>query len=172
MRTRLVYSTTRLDQETTRHFAVITDANTLHNRAAEWKMEEILSSCVWKASDILRLCSVMLSQPVLSSHWVKTCHPHTSHLIEILITTSNRFGPSEKKEKLIQAEGKERKSLFRAHSVLRMYDVSAACLQEGFRGRLTEEAHSNPSKKAQMHPDVQFNWSNPVCIFNLLSSSD
>ena len=110
-RTRLVYSTTRLDQETTRHFAVITDANTLHNRAAEWKKEEILSSCVWKASDILRLCSAMLSQPVLSSLWVKTCHPHTdtSNLIEILITTSNHFAPSEKKRETNSSRGERKK---------------------------------------------------------------
>lgn len=42
MRMRLFYSTTHLDQETTRHRAVITDAHTLHNRAVEWMKEEIL----------------------------------------------------------------------------------------------------------------------------------
>lgn len=42
--------------------------------------------------------SVLLSHPVLSSHCVKHVifKTRTSHLIEILITTSNRLCPSEK----------------------------------------------------------------------------
>lgn len=86
MNTELVCSTTHLNQETTRHSAARTDENTLCNAVAEWETEEIIWTCVWKASEEHSAAS----HSVLSWASVKTCHfqkKRTSYLKEIPIKT-------------------------------------------------------------------------------------
>lgn len=70
MNMELVCSTTHLNQETTRHSAAKTDENTLCNAVAEWETEEIIWTCVWKASEE----HSAVSHSVLSWASVKTCH--------------------------------------------------------------------------------------------------
>lgn len=97
MNMKLVYSTTHLDQETARHFAVLTDENMLHNVVVEWKEEEILLVLCLKSIRWTQCAARCYLTPSYHRTVIKHVILKRARLIEILIMTSNRFGPSEKK---------------------------------------------------------------------------
>lgn len=91
----------------------------------------------------------MLSQlwdmPCLIITLCETCHPqtHTSHLIEILIPTSNRFCPSEKEwETRLKQKAKKGKCTFNSKDG--WFLQTWMCLLKGFTGRVIRVADSNP----------------------------
>lgn len=111
--------------------------------------------------------SVLLSHPVLSSHCVKHVifKTRTSHLIEILITTSNRLCPSEKERETEFCQKGKKKTI---QSTFSSKDKWHFCRCERVGQKVLEAEWPNQvylKKKNQMHSKIHLNWTNQVGIF-------
>lgn len=128
MRMELVYSTTHLDQETTRHFAVITDiTHYITERWSGWRRKSF--SLVSEKHPTYSVCSVMLSQlwdmpcliitvwNVSSSNAHITSDGESYHNVESLLSIWKG-----KRNKTLP-EGNERKRLLKAGLIPRMDDI-------------------------------------------------